>query len=101
MVSALELGTLSWEMDMNELLLARTRRHVFRIAGAAVASLPLISVVRNSAQAKLDYPHERGDGGPRDHDCDDRHHDHDHDGRGAACFLKGTKIRTSRGERLV
>jgi Hint domain-containing protein len=66
---------------MKKLQHVRTRRQVFRITAVGAASIPLLLLARNSASAQTaPIPTTR---------------------RGGSCLLKGTKISTPSGDRLV
>jgi len=81
---------------MKKLQHVRTRRQLlrvtavgaFRVTAVAAASIPFLALARKSALAE--------DGDDRGHDNDDRGRNHNH-----SCFLKGTKISTPSGDRLV
>src|SRR6516162_10550624 len=65
---------------MNKLQRVRTRRQLLRATTVGAASIPFLALARKSASAK---------------DNDGGHHHHH------GCFLKGTKISTPSGDRLV
>jgi len=63
---------------MKKLQRVRTRRQLLRATAVGAASIPFLALARKSAPA--------GQGG---------------NGQGGPCFLKGTKISTPSGDRLV
>src|SRR6516225_6554893 len=65
---------------MKKLQRVRTRRQLLRVTAVGAASIPFLALARKSASAK---------------DNDGGHHHHH------GCFLKGTKISTPSGDRLV
>ena len=69
---------------MEKLQRVRTRRQLLRATAVGAVSIPFLALARKSASAK---------------DNDGGHHHHHHHGFG--CFLKGTKISTPSGDRLV
>ena len=69
----------------------RTRRQLFRITAVGAASIPFLALARKSASAQTNpnqgagqNPGQKGQNNP-----------------GGPCFLKGTKISTPSGDRLV
>jgi hypothetical protein len=78
---------------MKTLQLVRTRRQLFRATAVGAASIPFLALARKSASAQTNpnpgqgpgqNPSQKGQNNP-----------------GGSCFLKGTKISTPSGDRLV
>src|SRR5262245_43567166 len=74
---ALRQGT-----EMKNLQRIRTRRQLFRITALTAASIPFLALARNSAYAG-------------------NNNNNNNNNRPNACLLKGTKISTRSGDRLV
>jgi hypothetical protein len=70
---------------MEKLQRVRTRRQLFRVTAVGAASIPLLALARKSASAMGRLP-------PDPHPHPHPHH---------SCLLKGTKISTPSGDRLV
>ena len=73
---------------MKRLQHVRTRRQLFRITAVSAASIPFLALARKSASAGQGGNGQGGNG-------------QGGNGRGFSCFLKGTKISTPSGDRLV
>ena len=74
---------------MEKLQRVRTRRQLLRATAVGASSIPFLALARKSASA---------------HDNDGNHygnHHGNHHGNHFGCFLKGTKISTPSGDRLV
>ena len=78
---------------MKKLQHVRTRRQLFRITAVSAASIPFLALARKSASA--------GQGGNGQGGNGQGGNGQGGDGRGFSCFLKGTKISTPSGDRLV
>src|SRR6516225_12361937 len=78
---------------MRTLQHVRTRRQLFRITAVSAASIPFLALARKSASA--------GQGGNGQGGNGQGGNGQGGDGRGFSCFLKGTKISTPSGDRLV
>jgi len=78
---------------MRSLQHVRTRRQLFRITAVSAASIPFLALARKSASA--------GQGGNGQGGNGQGGNGQGGDGRGFSCFLKGTKISTPSGDRLV
>ena len=75
---------------MKNLQQVRTRRQLLRVTAVSAASFPFLALARKSASAQTRPA-------PNQHQ-----HQHQHqDQRQGSCFLKGTKISTPSGDRLV
>jgi hypothetical protein len=72
---------------MKNLQRARTRRQLLRATAVSAASFPFLALARKSASAKNNNGKGNGNG---------HGNGHNH-----SCFLKGTKISTPLGDRLV
>jgi hypothetical protein len=75
---------------MKSLQNVRTRRQLFRVTAISAASIPFLALTRNSVSAM-----SRPD--PDPHPQHPQHPQHPHH----SCLLKGTKISTPSGDRLV
>jgi hypothetical protein len=74
---------------MKSLQRVRTRRQLFRVTAVSAASIPFLALTRNSVSAMGRLP---PDPDPHPHPHPHPHH---------SCLLKGTKISTPSGDRLV
>jgi hypothetical protein len=74
---------------MKRLQHVRTRRQLFRVTAVSAASIPFLALTRNSVSAMGRLP---PDPDPHPHPHPHPHH---------SCLLKGTKISTPSGDRLV
>jgi hypothetical protein len=75
------------KQPMKRLQHVRTRRQLFRVTAVSAASIPFLALTRNSVSAMGRLPP----------DPDPHPHPHQH----YSCLLKGTKISTPSGDRLV
>ena len=73
---------------MNKLQRVRTRRQLLRATAVGAASIPFLALARKSASAGQGGNGQGGNG-------------QGGNGQGFSCFLKGTKISTPSGDRLV
>ena len=73
---------------MKNLQHVRTRRQLLRVATVSAASIPFLPIARKSASA-------------HDNDRDDNNNNRGNHHTWHPCFLKGTKISTPSGDRLV
>ena len=73
---------------MKNLQRVRTRRQLLRATAVGAASFPFLALARKAASA-------------HDHDGDDNNHNRGHHHTWHPCFLKGAKILTPSGDRLV
>ena len=73
-----------WEQPMKKLQYVRTRRQLFRAMSVGAASIPFLALAIKSASAQTITPRPAPIPTPRN-----------------SCFLKGTKISTPSGDRLV
>ena len=73
---------------MKNLQRVRTRRQLLRATAVGAASFPFLALGRKGASA-------------HDRDGDDNNHNRGHHHTWHPCFLKGTKILTPSGDRLV
>src|SRR6516225_7603126 len=78
---------------MRRLQHVRTRRQLFRITAVSAASIPFLALARKSASA--------GQGGSGQGGNGQGGNGQGGNGQGLRCFLKGTKISTPSGDRLV
>src|SRR5262249_44383958 len=79
-----------WEQPMKKLQRVRTRRQLLRATAVGAASIPFHALARKSASAHDGNRHNNGG-----------NHHHNNGGNHHGCFLKGTKISTPSGDRLV
>lgn len=87
---------------MGKLQHVRTRRQLFRATAVGAASISFLALARNSASAQRN----NGDNGNHGNgnNGDNGNHgngNNGNNGRSGSCFLKGTKILTPLGDRLV
>ena len=83
---------------MKNLQRVRTRRQLLRATAVGAASIPFLALVRKSASAGQGG---NGQGGNGQGGNGQGGNGQGGDGRGFSCFLKGTKISTPSGDRLV
>jgi Hint domain len=91
---------------MKSLQNVRTRRQLFRVTAVSAASIPFLALARKSALAQNNNNQGNNnqgnnnqgnnDQGNNNHGNNNQGHNHNH-----SCFLKGTKISTPSGDRLV
>ena len=74
---------------MKKLQRVRTRRQLLRVTAVGAASFPFLALARKSASAQTEQRYQQGTTRTRTR------------GKGNSCFLKGTKISTPSGDRLV
>src|SRR5215467_8241488 len=74
--------SLLWEQPMKKLQRVRTRRQLLRATAVSAASIPFLALAKKAASAQSQGGNNQG-------------------GNNHSCFLKGTKISTSSGDRLV
>src|SRR5690349_10398037 len=75
---------------MKKLQRVRTRRQLLRATTVTAASIPFLALAQKAASAH-----------PDDNPGNHRGWDNDHRHTNRSCFLKGTKISTPSGDRLV
>ena len=78
---------------MKNLQRVRTRRQLLRATAVGAASIPFLALVRKSASAGQGGNGQGGNGQGGNGQGGNR--------QGVGCFLKGTKISTPAGDRLV
>jgi hypothetical protein len=84
------MGAAHEEQPMKKLQRVRTRRQLLRVTAIGAASFPFLALARKSASAH-----------PDDNPGNHWGWDNDHRHTNQSCFLKGTKISTPSGDRLV
>jgi Hint domain len=75
---------------MKRLQHVRTRRQLFRVTAVSAASIPFLALARKSASAQNN-----------NNQGNNNNNQGNNNNRPRSCFLKGTKISTSSGDRLV
>jgi Hint domain len=85
-----ELNFTRWERPMKKLQHIRTRRQLFRLTAVSAASIPFLALARKSASAQ--NGNNQGQNGNNQGQNNNQSH---------PCFLKGTKVSTPSGDRLV
>ena len=79
-----------WEQPMKKSQRIRTRRQLLRATAVSAASIPFLALAQKAASAH-----------PDDNPGNHWGWDNDHRHTNQSCFLKGTKISTPSGDRLV
>jgi hypothetical protein len=75
---------------MKSLQHVRTRRQLFRVTAVSAASIPFLALARKSASAQNN-----------NNQGNNNNNQGNNNNRPRSCFLKGTKISTPSGDRLV
>jgi hypothetical protein len=86
---------------MKSLQNVRTRRQLFRVTAVSAASIPFLALARKSALAQNN--NNQGNNNQGNNDQGNNNHGNNNQGHNhnLSCFLKGTKISTPSGDRLV
>jgi hypothetical protein len=84
---------------MKSLQNVRTRRQLFRVTAVSAASIPFLALARKSALAQNN--NNQGNNNQGNNDQGNNNHGNNNQGHNHSCFLKGTKISTPSGDRLV
>src|SRR5215831_17311465 len=93
---ARNVAKLGWERPMKNLQHVRTRRQLFRITAVSPASIPFLALTIKSASAQTS-PNNPNPGQGTVQNSGQKGQNNP----GGPCFLKGTKISTPSGDRLV
>jgi hypothetical protein len=86
---------------MKKLQRIRTRRQLLRVTAVAAASFPFLALARKSASAQNNNGGNNGNNNNGNNNGNNNNGNNNNNRNNNSCFLKGTKISTPSGDRLV